>query len=68
MYRDRGNFGVEPKGYNATMRRGVRGRPLSTRNCLRNKRIIRKRAEGERPFAVIKKVFNASQALVITVS
>jgi len=59
VYRDKGYFGVEPKGYNATMRRGVRGHPLGIRDRLRNRRISRKRAPGERPFAVIKRVFNA---------
>ena len=27
VYRDKGYFGVEPRGYDATMRRGVRGHP-----------------------------------------
>jgi len=56
-----------PRGYDATMRRGVRGRPLGIRGRLRNRRINRKRASGERPFAVIKRVFNASHVLVTTV-
>jgi IS5 family transposase len=67
VYRDRGYFGVEPRGYDATMRRGVRGRPLGIRDKLRNKRINRKRAPGERPFAVIKRVFHAGHVLVTTV-
>ena len=28
VYRDKGYFGVEPRGWDATMRRGVRGHPL----------------------------------------
>jgi len=67
VYRDKGYFGVEPRGYDATMRRGVRGRPLGIRDRLRNRRINRKRAPGERPFAVIKRVFNAGHVLVTTV-
>ena len=67
VYRDKGCFGVEPRGYDATMRRGVRGRPLGIRGRLRNRRINRKRAPGERPFAVIKRVFNAGHVLVTTV-
>ena len=67
VYRDKGYFGVEPRGYSATMRRGVRGRPLGIRDKLRNKRINRKRAPGERPFAVIKRVFNAGHVLLTTV-
>ena len=49
------------------MRRGVRGRPLGIRDRLRNWRINRKRAPGERPFALIKRVFNAGHVLVTTV-
>jgi len=48
------------------MRRGVRGHPLGIRDRLRNRRINRKRAPGERPFAVIKRVFHAGHVLVTT--
>jgi IS5 family transposase len=67
VYRDKGFFGVEPRGYDATMKRGTRSHPLSIRNRLRNKRINRKRAPGERPFAVIKRVFESGHVLVTTV-
>ena len=67
VYRDKGYFGVKPRGYDATMRRGVRGHPLGIRDRLRNRRINRKRAPGERPFAVLKRVFNAGHVLVTTV-
>ena len=67
VYRDRGYFGVEPRGYSATMRRGVRGRPLGIWDRLRNRRISRKRSPGERPFAVIKRVFHAGHVMVTTV-
>jgi len=66
VYRDRGYFGVEPRGYDATMRRGVRGHPLSVWDKRRNRRISRKRAPGERPFAVIKRVFGSGHVLVTT--
>ena len=66
-YRDKGYFGVEPRGYDATMRHATRGHPLGIRDKLRNKRINRKRSPGERPFAVIKRVFNAGHMLVTTV-
>jgi len=68
VYRDKGYYGVKPRGYDATMRRGVRGHPLSIRDRLRNRRIHRKRAPGERPFAVLKRVFNAGHMLVTTVA
>jgi IS5 family transposase len=67
VYRDKGYFGVKPQGYDATMKRATRGHPLNIRDKLRNKRINRKRAPGERPFAVIKRVFNAGHMLVTTV-
>ncbi len=67
VYRDKGYFSVEPRGYGVTMRRGVWGRPLGIRGRLRNRRINWKRAPGERPFAVIKRVFNAGHVLLTTV-
>ena len=67
VYRDKGYFGVKSRGYSATMRRGVRGHPLGIRDRLRNRRINRRRAPGERPFAVIKRVFHAGHVLVTTV-
>jgi IS5 family transposase len=67
VYRDRGYFGVEPRGWDATMRRGVRGHPLGIWGKLRNRRISRNRSPGERPFAVIKRVFNAGHVMVTTV-
>ena len=68
VYRDKGYFGVKPRGFDATMRRGVRGRPLGIRDRLRNRRINRRRAPVERPFAVIKRVFGAGHVLVTTVA
>jgi len=47
--------------------RARRGHPLGIRDKLRNRRINRKRAPGERPFAVIKRVFHAGHVLVTTV-
>jgi len=65
-YRDKAFFGVEPRGYDATMKRATRGHPLGIRDRLRNRRINRKRAPVERTFAVIKRVFNAGHVLVTT--
>ena len=45
----------------------MRGHPLGIRDKLRNRRINRKRAPGERPFALIKRVFHAGHVLVTTV-
>jgi IS5 family transposase len=68
VYRDKGYQGVEPRGWDASMRRGARGHPLSVWDRLRNARIGRRRAPGERPFAVIKRVFGSGHVLVTTVS
>jgi len=66
VYRDKGYQGVEPRGWNASMRRGARDHPLSIWDRLRNARINRKRSPGERPFAVIKRVFGSGHVLVTT--
>ncbi len=66
-YRDKGYHGAVPRGWDATMRRASRGHPLSIWDRLRNARINRKRSPGERPFAVIKRVFGSGQVLVTTV-
>jgi len=66
VYRDKGYQGVKPRGYDATMKRAARGHPLSIWDRLRNRRISRKRCPGERPFAVIKRVFGSGHVLVTT--
>jgi IS5 family transposase len=68
VYRDKGYFGAPAEGYDATMKRATRGHPLSIGDELRNKRISRKRSPGERPYAVIKTVFNAAYVRVTTVA
>ena len=67
VYRDKGYFGAVPRGWDATMRRGVRGHPLGLRDRLRNRRIGSKRRPVERAFAVLKRVFDRGQVLVTTV-
>ena len=67
VYRDKGYHGTTPKGYSATMKRRVRDHPLSIMDKLRNIRISKKRAPGERQYAVIRRVFNASHVMVTTV-
>ena len=66
VYRDKGYQGAVPRGFNASMRRGARDHPLSVWDRLRNKRINRRRSPGERPFAVIKRVFGGGHVLVTT--
>jgi len=64
VYRDKGYQGAVPRGWDASMRRGARGHPLCIWDRLRNRRISRKRCPGERPFAVIKRVFGSGHVLV----
>ena len=64
VYRDKGYQGVVPRGWDATMKRASRGHPLSIWDRLRNRRISKKRCPGERPFAVIKRVFGSGHVLV----
>lgn len=57
VYRDKGYFGCRTKAKgDATMKRAARGHPLSVVDKLRNKRISKIRAPGERPFAVVRRV------------
>jgi IS5 family transposase len=64
VYRDKGYFGVEPRGWDATMRRGVRAHPLGESDRLRNKRIGVRRRPVERVFAVVKRAFHGGRVLV----
>lgn len=68
-YRDKGYFGSPlPKGIiDKTMKRATRARKLNGRELKRNKAISRIRAPGERPFAVIKRVFNGAHTFVKTI-
>ena len=67
VYLDKTYFGVEIRGISAAMRSAVRGRPLDIWYRLRNRCINRKRAPGERLFAVIKRMFGSGHVLVTTV-
>jgi IS5 family transposase len=68
VYRDKGYFGAEAKGYSATMNRATRGHPLSIQDEMRNQRISKKRAPVERHYAVIKRVFGAAHVTVTTIA
>ena len=64
VYRDKGYFGVKPRGWDATMLRGVRGHPLGFRDQRRNNRIGSRRRPVERVFAVLKRGFGCERVLV----
>lgn len=68
-YRDKGYFGVKIKAKNVkdmTMKRNTRGKKINGREQKRNIMIGRIRSPGERPFSVIKRVFNGGRTLVKT--
>lgn len=68
VYRDRGYYGVKPKGsMDKTMKRATRNHPLSEKDKRRNKAISRIRSLVERPYAVIKRVFKSGHVLVTTI-
>jgi len=65
MYRDKGYAGVPPRNSkDFTMRKAYRNTPLTRADKLWNKRVSKKRAVGERPFAVIKRVFDRGHTLL----
>jgi IS5 family transposase len=67
VLRDRGYFGIEAKGIDFTMRRRTTEKPLGELDKERNRLISVLRSPGERPHAVIKRVFGAGRVLVTTV-
>ena len=46
MYRDKGYFGVKPKGFDATMTKALRSFKLSIYSILRNRRISKEESSG----------------------
>jgi IS5 family transposase len=64
-YRDRGYSGTHTKALgDATMKRGK----LSIKQQMRNKRISKKRSEGEHPYATIKKDFKGGTTKLTTLA
>lgn len=64
VYRDRGYSQKTRAKGNGTMKRASKNKKLSPREVLRNKRIMKKKALGERPFAVMHKVMNGGKTLL----
>ena len=67
IIRDRGYFGVPARGEDFTMVRRTTDAPLGELDQERNRLICKLRSPGERPHAVIKRVFGAGRVLVTTV-
>jgi len=69
VYRDRAYAGIplSAKGVtDCTMHKAYRGRPVTPRQKLQNTRFSKTRCLGERPFAVIKRVFHGEHVFVKT--
>lgn len=66
VLRDRGYFGVKAKGIDFTMKRRTTDMPLSELDKERNRLISILRSPGERPHAVIKRIFGAGRVMVTT--
>jgi IS5 family transposase len=67
VLRDRGYFGVPARGIDFTMKRRTTEKQLSDLDKERNRLICKLRSPGERPHAVIKRVFGAGRVLVTTI-
>ncbi len=67
VLRDRGYFGSKAKGIDFTMKRRTIETSLNDLDLHRNRLISRLRSPGERPHAVIKRVFGVGRVLVTTV-
>ena len=67
VLRDRGYFGAQAKGIDFTMKRRTVEKTLGDLDKERNHMISILRSPGERPHAVIKRVFGAGRVLVTTV-
>jgi transposase, IS5 family len=67
VLRDRGYFGVTAKGIDYTMKRRTTEKALEELDKERNRLISILRSPGERPHAVIKRIFGAGRVLVTTV-
>jgi IS5 family transposase len=67
VLRDRGYFGVKANGIDFTMKRRTTDMPLCELDKERNRLISVLRSPGERPHAVIKRVFRAGSVLVTTI-
>jgi transposase, IS5 family len=67
VLRDKGYFGVTAKGFDFTMKRRTTEKALEELDKERNRLIGILRLPGERPHAVIKRIFGAGRVLVTTV-
>lgn len=66
VYRDKGYAGVKPhpKVKDMTMKKAARNRPLTKEEKKFNKAVAKIRSRGERPFAIMQRVFNVGTTCV----
>jgi IS5 family transposase len=67
VLRDRGYFGAKARGIDFTMKRRTTDKPLEELDKERNRLISKLRSPGERPHAVIKRIFKSGWVLVTTI-
>ena len=63
-YRDKGYYGSNTRGMDATMDKASRNHPLNMDQIRRNRRITKKRSPGERPYSVMKRIFHGGHVFV----
>jgi IS5 family transposase len=63
-YRDKGYYGSNTRGIDATMDKASRNHPLNMDQIRRNRRITKKRSPGERPYSVMKNIFHGGHVFV----
>ena len=63
-YRDKGYSGTKTRGRDGTMDKAARNHPLNIDQIRRNRRIIKKRSPGERPYSVMKNILHGGHVFV----
>ncbi|MCL4341696.1 MAG: hypothetical protein M1431_06360 [Candidatus Thermoplasmatota archaeon] len=66
-FRNKGYSGSGTRGVDAGMERASRKHSLSIHQVRRNRRITRKHPLGEKPYSVIKRIFNGGHVFVIMI-
>jgi IS5 family transposase len=67
VYRDRRYFEAKSKGYDSTIEREVKEKPLGIKDIFRDKRISSRRAPSKRVYAATKQMYKEGKVLVTTV-
>ena len=62
--RDRGYFGPKSKGYDSTIKREIREKPMGIKDILRNKGISSKRVPCERVYEATEQILQVGKVLI----